>query len=297
MGIFLFFIIALELSSRLFIPPPLNAYNFLRRSYNSTLEYELKPKTKTIFRGTYIKIPPTIIEISKDGLRDKNYSIIKQAENTFRIVILGDSVAFGWGVDLEDTFAKKLEAKLNHSYPLRQYEVINFSVPGYNLVQKLESLKEKALRYAPNVVIINISPDDFCKGYHYQPSKSLSYRLSKISYLYRSLSTRLILNKADKAAVGYIPHKGIKDSLVFFSEIDDLSTDKNFKVIMAFDKVKPWMNELLKKCREHNFIILDYSHIYKKPNTRIKGENHPNDLGHSYIAEELYKSLVGNNLL
>mgnify|MGYP001198965912 CR=1 FL=1 len=54
-----------------------------------------------------------IIKINSAGLRDREHSKIKP-ENTFRIVILGDSQAEAMGVTLENTFWAIMEKKLNN---------------------------------------------------------------------------------------------------------------------------------------------------------------------------------------
>ena len=47
------------------------------------------------------------IKINSLGWRDREISLEKQ-EDTFRIVALGDSITFGWGVELNETYIKQL---------------------------------------------------------------------------------------------------------------------------------------------------------------------------------------------
>ncbi len=46
------------------------------------------------------------------GMRDRSYSVAKPA-GTFRIALVGDSIAAGWGVDVEERFESILEATWN----------------------------------------------------------------------------------------------------------------------------------------------------------------------------------------
>ena len=64
------------------------------------------------------------------GYRGVEYSVEKPAGVT-RIVTLGDSVAYGLGVNAEDTFSKKLEELMNDNSP-DSTQVLNLGVPGYN---------------------------------------------------------------------------------------------------------------------------------------------------------------------
>src|SRR3989344_7830887 len=78
---------------------------FHKGSENPILLYELAPNTSSEYADS-------IVKINSEGLRDYEYRI-KKPDNTFRIVVLGDSMVFGYGLDLEDTFPKFLERKLN----------------------------------------------------------------------------------------------------------------------------------------------------------------------------------------
>jgi len=53
------------------------------------------------------------IVISSGGLRDREYSYAKP-DNTRRVLCLGDSFTFGYGVEWDETFAKVLEERLDH---------------------------------------------------------------------------------------------------------------------------------------------------------------------------------------
>ena len=100
---------------------------------------------------------------NKQGFYDVNFKIEKP-KNLIRIVMLGDSITQGTYLALENTFSKKLETLLNQKAlvtrsPFR-YEVMNFSVGGYNLEAEVEVLKEKALLYHPDIVILNLFFND-----------------------------------------------------------------------------------------------------------------------------------------
>jgi lysophospholipase L1-like esterase len=77
-----------------------------------------------------------------------------------RIVGLGDSVMFGWGVRNEDGYLARLAAALDRDFPEVTWEVVNTAVPGYNTVMEIETLREKGLRYGPDLVILNFVGND-----------------------------------------------------------------------------------------------------------------------------------------
>lgn len=118
--------------------------------------FELKPN----YYQKYISPEfQTEIATNSDGLRDREHSIIKP-QNTYRIVVLGDSMTFGWGVNQEETWWKFLEERLNNDKDFRNkyknYEVINLGVWMYTYDQQLLRLEEKGLKYQPDLVIQDI---------------------------------------------------------------------------------------------------------------------------------------------
>jgi len=92
------------------------------------------------------------------GYRGKEFAIDKPAD-TYRVLMLGDSVTFGWGVDDEQTFSYILEEKLTQEAQGRNIEVINagwhdgFAPDSYYVYLNQEGLKLK-----PDLIILNLFP-------------------------------------------------------------------------------------------------------------------------------------------
>jgi lysophospholipase L1-like esterase len=98
----------------------------------------------------------TYVEISEQGLRDRVYPFAKPPA-TKRILVLGDSLAEGLEVPLDDTFAKRLERDLEFGGPGR-IEVINASHYGYGTDQELIFFHETGKRWQPDVVLLAFTP-------------------------------------------------------------------------------------------------------------------------------------------
>lgn len=71
-----------------------------------------------------------------------------------RVVTLGDSTTFGYGVDVSETFAERLDDAM------AGVDVINLSVPGYSSYQGYKSLLEHADRLAPFAVVVSFGFND-----------------------------------------------------------------------------------------------------------------------------------------
>jgi len=91
------------------------------------------------------------------GLRDREFSF-DRVPGKLRIVMLGDSLTVGWGVPLEQTFAKRIEQM--YADVGIDAEVINLGVGNYNTVQEVQAFLTKGYRYQPDVVVLNYFVND-----------------------------------------------------------------------------------------------------------------------------------------
>ena len=86
----------------------------------------------------------------------KEYSVEKRPD-TYRVVVLGDSVALGYGVGDDETFSALLERELSRTRPA---EVINMGVSGFGTAEELILLRNVGLKYDPDLVILAYFPND-----------------------------------------------------------------------------------------------------------------------------------------
>ena len=70
--------------------------------------------------------------------------------------MLGDSFAFGWGVENDETFPHLLDQQLP------DIEVINLGVTGFHLAQEHQLLKRHGLAYKPDLVVLALCQNDVC---------------------------------------------------------------------------------------------------------------------------------------
>jgi len=99
-------------------------------------------------------------QINSFGMRDQHYKL-SASKGVHRIVAMGDSVTFGLGVPLENTYSKKLELALNQEAPAGEsFQVMNFGVSGYSTDSELELFKLKARLFKPDVVVVGYVMND-----------------------------------------------------------------------------------------------------------------------------------------
>src|SRR5262249_18224894 len=113
------------------------------------------PSVSTILEGAPIRS-------NRFGMCDREYEKIKPA-NTCRMVLLGVSHDQGIGVKQDETYENIVEDRLNHERPdarYSRYEVLNMSVAGDSLLQKLLRLEQVGFELNPDAAIVSVSAAD-----------------------------------------------------------------------------------------------------------------------------------------
>jgi alginate O-acetyltransferase complex protein AlgI len=97
--------------------------------------------------------------VNQWGMRDRDHSLAKPP-GTYRIAVLGPSHVMGSGVANGETFPDFLEQRLNslNEGSNIRFEVLNFGVAGYSVVQQLAMLEDRALMFKPDAVFITDNP-------------------------------------------------------------------------------------------------------------------------------------------
>lgn len=117
--------------------------------YDPHLGAKLRPGTS----GYWLEEGGGYVEINSDGLRDREHSVTKP-RNTLRIAVLGDSYCEAMQVDRRETFWAIMESMLQQCLQPQKLEVINFGQAGFGTTQELLSLRHKAWKYSPDIVLL-----------------------------------------------------------------------------------------------------------------------------------------------
>jgi lysophospholipase L1-like esterase len=91
------------------------------------------------------------LTINSKGLRDREYPYQKPP-GTMRILVLGDSYAWGYGVADNQVFSEVLEAKFEQTGS--KIEVLNSGVSGWGTDQEYLFLVDEGIKYAPDLVVL-----------------------------------------------------------------------------------------------------------------------------------------------
>lgn len=118
--------------------------------YDEVLGWRLVPGRRGVFsKGGF----SADVAISSQGLRDREYPLEKAAGRK-RILVLGDSVVWCWGVDMRDCFTELVEERLPGT------DVVALGVPGYGTAQELLAYERLGSRFSPDLVMLVFVSND-----------------------------------------------------------------------------------------------------------------------------------------
>ncbi|MCP4088798.1 MAG: SGNH/GDSL hydrolase family protein [Gammaproteobacteria bacterium] len=262
------------------------------KSDNPLIGHEHTPNSSAYLMGVDV-------DINSDGFRDVEHSVERNQD--YRIAVLGDSLTFGWGVEVEDTFVVLLEEMLSEKRPT---EMINFGHGNYNTQQQVNLFKEKGLKYNPDKVVVFY----FINDAEVTPVRSnwlWISRLRSVTFLwsrFRGLLSRAAPGQTfetfysdlyEDSQPGFIAVKesflqlqgiteehGIELQVVMLPELHDLV---NYPFTAEYAKVKTFL-------RANDISVIDLTSSfagYEDPASLwvAPDDAHPNALAHKMIAE------------
>lgn len=113
--------------------------------------YSLKPNLNCLFLAKNLRT-------NSYGSRGEEVPIPRSV-GYYRILGVGDSVMFGWGVEEEECYlsiaAQRVSKRLS-----RGIELINLGIPSYDAIQTLSTGLMEANRFCPDVIVIGFTEDD-----------------------------------------------------------------------------------------------------------------------------------------
>lgn len=135
---------------------PLYGTDHLYVADGDRIHPELRPGLSTWSDGSTYRIPAYRVETNARGLREEP---VASRGNRSRILVVGDSYVFGWGVNRSDRFADVLERRLaaERSDDIR---VIAAGVPGWQIDDMAAYTRGEGLALRPDVVVLAVGVGD-----------------------------------------------------------------------------------------------------------------------------------------
>lgn len=295
-------------------------------SKNTIIGYELVPHFEST-RGSGVSMIDFNGKANSLGFRDREHNVGKQ-EGVYRIIVLGDSITQGQLIEKsEDIFTSVLERELRKANI--EAEVLNFGVNGYNTRQEVETLREKGLKFSPDLVIVA-----YCINDSYVDSGGIEADLAreksrsktdflKSPVLFKSALLRLLWAKASKRIApsnGNNTNAGKPQAIISktlipeaLRNLRDLAQEKRFKVLVVMFPMLTTLHEPLSNPRFPDPIekLASDAGFYSYPLTRELAKCnqtgtlaaevlHPNAKGHECtgkaIAQFIEAQVLKNNI-
>lgn len=125
--------------------------------YDSHVGYVLSPGFRGTISRSEFRVPFTT---NRAGLRGVDPG--SSHASTYRILLLGDSMIWGFGVEDDQTVSARLQDLLRARYSKPTVEVLNAGVPGYGTADELAFLKARGAELEPDLVVVQFFPvNDF----------------------------------------------------------------------------------------------------------------------------------------
>lgn len=213
--------------SRQSIPLPEELFGMLQP--DAKLMWSLQPSITSDYAGQ-----KNGYTTNRLGLRYREVSIRKNP-GVFRILSLGESTTYGYGVADNETYSQQLEALLNASDPDIDFQVINAGVPAWSSFQSLIYLKEEGIKFEPDMVLFYHEFNDYLPTSWRSSDTTEQLGLSMTDrQIYESLSGTLSRTLLAHSAIFRFVQNRIENhrlnSVVGSQEEDDRSFDLNLRV-------------------------------------------------------------------
>jgi hypothetical protein len=297
--------------------------------YNKKFGFLYSPDTEETFITDEFKYT---VKTNSLGFRSREIS--PKHDNEYRILIIGDSMCFGVGVDQKDTIESYLEDiflknhKTGHSL-----QVYNFSVSGYDNVQELAVAKEFAPKIKPDIVIMGLfiandilsNAVSFIDSHgNYQISNKMTNIMKdniendlgifKYSALLRALSIPIYAPRV-RYQISRQPSV-IEKTFSIISQANKYCKDNGalFCLLIIYPRdsiqggiIEAWSQSkrvgflINQFCHQHGILTINTADIMKGKNDKdkyyYKKDGHFNKSGNLKIAQAIYNAIIKNQIV
>lgn len=252
--------------------------------------------------------PPVKVSSNRFGLREDDFSL-EPPQNTTRILVVGDSYVYGYGVNESDRFTDVLEKRLNTESD-SDYQVINAAIPGWGPEDYYTFLNEKGIDFNPDVVVVGFVGNDW---YSFEGHEGFMEEASDyVEENARNLS-ELEKDRLHTSKVGSISSNEYLD-LKQKDRPGDYSYARNISIILdknnitdkyyVLDHGRPFLNNWLDRWSEENNETVIYAPeefrddwesnfcLKYSPNRVSMSDPHPSPEGHRLLADRLFREIA-----
>jgi len=261
---------------------------------------------------------------NSNGFVDYEHEV-KNKNDMFRILILGDSQGAGAGVfSFKDIFPSKIEEYLNKGLNKKKFEVINISKSAWSTGDQIAALQRLGLKYEPDLIFLAFFHNDvpFLNGLDSARKKNKTVfslvrlflaNMSKYSSLMgftlsrydKFLESNSIKERYGDALEKNYSMRGWELAKLELDVLDSISRAKNIHLLIGFlpllqdldnYPLKNASKKLMKYCETRNISCIDiFKHGFENKDETLLSVLYPdihyNEKGHEIIAKTIFEKL------
>lgn len=143
-----------------------------------------------------------------------------RSDGKFRIIVLGDSLTYGYGVRDEETYPSQIEAALRKKFNV---EVLNLGVNGYQSQDIFKVVREYTPLLRPDLIIYGVCLNDFLPSGAEQYENDMAYKFP--------LPERMKTFLSERTSIGQLVSRAYNSLLMNIGLRNDFWNDilKDFK--------------------------------------------------------------------
>lgn len=251
-----------------------------------------------------------VYKINSSSMRSPEAEYVKNQKNVCRILYLGDSCTFGWGVDYEDTFANVLNELLSKHYINYRFESINSGVPGYSSFQGLRYYQSELYKYNPDIVIAFFGANDVVLSLKPDKYQSVASRaqlqLDEFLMLHNKLYgfLKLIILNSYIMRCRFVQRVSYADFTDNLRDLKNAAGYKGAKIIFMFPIWRdadalihnPWLSST-PSVDIYSIFTAKINGMHYRARDLIYDGVHPSALGHRIIAETISDKIIDDKMI
>lgn len=248
----------------------------------------------------------------------------KKKNDELRIVALGDSCTFGWGLDRKDTYVSQTEQVLQKRFPDRNIVYINAGHTGYTSFQGTVLFHRYIRYWSPDIITISFGLNDHkIHGHPLPDSQRYTHNMklhNKLIYyakqrseifllLFRMLKGKASHEKSEGKTSKHINRVSEKEFSQNLTKFIIYAKETGSQIVFLIEPHALWTEsderyyqEYLRVIQENNSPSIDFATIFREYNKvrKIEGKKpellfidsiHPTKRGSEIITEYLSEKI------
>jgi lysophospholipase L1-like esterase len=294
---------ASEAAARVFLPglAPARSERVSFWQYDPLLGWAHRPGQRGEFVHPAFRVD---VSINSLGLRDLEYPL--ERGEMSRMLVIGDSFAWGFGVERHERISEILERR--HTL----WEIINAGTSGYGTDQQYLYLRDRGLALAPDVVLLLFHHSDFVNngaaeqyGYHKPyftleagaltlhnvpvPEAGVSQRLKRLVYgtTYLGQAFRQVTRAVSPSSRQSAQRREYDVTWRLIEATKALVEKQNSRLVLVSTRMRRVERDMLASTCERlalPCLQLDEAFIQAGGQTALDGDEHWNARGHEVAA-------------